>query len=66
LITRFKVEYPFRVIKRQFEHVKVRYRGPSKNSVQLVTLFAPSSPWMARAKLLILGGSIRSELANVA
>jgi IS5 family transposase len=56
LITRFKVEYPFRVIKRQFEHVKVRYRGPSKNSVQLVTLFAPSSPWMARAKLLILGG----------
>jgi len=29
---RAKVEHPFRVIKRQFEHTKVRYRGLKKNT----------------------------------
>ena len=29
---RAKVEHPFRVIKRQFGHVKVRYRGLAKNT----------------------------------
>ncbi|MGG6499510.1 UNVERIFIED_CONTAM: transposase, partial [Bacteroidetes bacterium 56_B9] len=29
---RAKVEHPFRVLKRQFGHVKVRYRGLSKNT----------------------------------
>ena len=37
---RAKVEHPFRLIKRQFGHVKVRYRGLKKNTVQLNTLFA--------------------------
>ncbi len=32
---RAKVEHPFRVIKRQFGHVKVRYRGLRKNTQQL-------------------------------
>lgn len=32
---RAKVEHPFRVIKRQFGHVKVRYRGLAKNTAQL-------------------------------
>ena len=32
---RAKVEHPFRVIKRQFGHVKVRYRGLAKNTSQL-------------------------------
>jgi IS5 family transposase len=32
---RAKVEHPFRVIKRQFGHVKVRYRGLKKNTAQL-------------------------------
>lgn len=47
---RAKVEHPFRVIKRQFGHVKVRYRGLKKNTAQLNTLFALSNLWMARHK----------------
>ena len=49
---RAKVEHPFRVIKRQFGHVKVRYRGLKKNTAQLITLFALSNLWMARGRLL--------------
>lgn len=49
---RAKVEHPFRVIKRQFGHVKVRYRGLKKNTAQLYTLFALSNLWMARRALL--------------
>lgn len=50
--TRAKVEHPFRVIKRQFGHVKVRYRGLVKNTAQLHTLFALSNLWMARGRLM--------------
>jgi IS5 family transposase len=49
---RAKVEHPFRVIKRQFGFVKVRYRGLAKNTAQLHTLFALSNLWMARHRLL--------------
>jgi IS5 family transposase len=49
---RAKVEHPFRVIKRQFGHVKVRYRGLKKNTAQLCTLFALSNLWMVRSKLM--------------
>ena len=49
---RAKVEHPFRVIKRQFGHVKVRYRGLAKNTAQLHTLFALSNLWMVRRQLL--------------
>ena len=49
---RAKVEHPFRVIKRQFGHVKVRYRGLAKNTAQLHTLFALSNLWMARRALM--------------
>lgn len=45
---RAKVEHPFRVIKRQFVHVKVRNQGLAKNTAQLKTLFALSNLWMAR------------------
>jgi IS5 family transposase len=45
---RAKVEHPFRVIKRQFGHVKVRYRGLAKNTAQLHTLFALANLWMVR------------------
>lgn len=48
---RAKVEYPFRVFKRQFGYVKVRYRGLKKNTAQITTLFALSNPWMARHRL---------------
>ena len=49
---RAKVEHPFRVIKRQFGFVKVRYRGLKKNTQQLFTLFALSNLWMVRGKLM--------------
>ena len=52
---RAKVEHPFRVIKRQFGYVKVRFRGLAKNTAQLVTLFALSNLWMARKHLLVAG-----------
>jgi transposase, IS5 family len=48
---RAKVEHPFRVIKRQFGHVKVRYRGLAKNTAQLHTLFALANLWMVRKRL---------------
>lgn len=53
---RAKVEHPFRVIKRQFGFVKVRYRGLKKNTAQLITLFALSNLWMARGKLMVAQG----------
>jgi IS5 family transposase len=56
---RAKVEHPFRVIKRQFGHTKVRYRGLFKNTVQLKTLFALSNLWMARARLMALDEQVR-------
>jgi IS5 family transposase len=56
---RAKVEHPFRVIKRQFGHVKVRYRGLAKNTAQLKTLFALSNLWQARKRLLALYGPVR-------
>jgi len=49
---RAKVEHPFRVIKRQFGHVKVRYRGLAKNTAQLHTLFALANLWQVRRQLL--------------
>jgi hypothetical protein len=52
---RVKVEHPFRVIKRQFRQVKVRYRGLAKNTAQLHTLFALANVWMARHWLCCRG-----------
>ena len=49
---RAKVEHPFRVIKRQFGHVKTRYRGLAKNRAQLFTLFALGNLFLVRRKLL--------------
>jgi IS5 family transposase len=60
---RAKVEHPFRVIKQQFGHVKVRYRGLVKNTAQLKTLFALSNLWMARRKLLVLDEVVRPKAA---
>ncbi len=60
---RAKVEHPFRVIKRQFGHVKVRYRGLKKNIAQLRTLFALSNLWMVRKKLALLDGQVRQQMA---
>ena len=48
---RAKIERPFRVIKRQFGYMKVRYRGLKKNTLQLKMLFALSNLWMVRHTL---------------
>ncbi|MFO1296931.1 MAG: transposase [Rubrivivax sp.] len=63
---RAKVEHVFRVVKRQFGHTKVRYRGLAKNTAQLHTLFALTNLWMARKKLLILDGQVRPQRARTA
>lgn len=49
---RAAVEHPFRVIKRQFGYMKVRYKGLAKNGAQVTTLFALVNLWMARKTLL--------------
>ena len=58
-----KVEHPFRVIKQEFGHVKLRYRGLVKNTAQLKTLFALSNLWLARRKPLALDGVVRPKAA---
>lgn len=47
------VEHPFRVLKRQFGYVKVRYKGLAKNAAQMTTLFALGNLYRARVPLLI-------------
>jgi len=51
-MVRAKVEHPFRVLKRQFGHVKTRYRGLAKNRAQLFTLFALGNLFLVRRRLL--------------
>lgn len=58
---RAKVEHAFRVVKRQFGHTKVRYRGLTKNTAQLHTLFALTNLWLARRQLMALDGQVRPE-----
>ena len=43
-----QAEHPFRVVKRQFGYVKVRFRGLAKNTVPVTTLFTLSNLWMVR------------------
>ena len=54
-MVRAKVEHPFRVIKRQFGHVKTRYRGLAKNRAHLFTLFALGNLFLVRRRLLARG-----------
>ena len=60
---RAKVEHPFRVIKRQFGLLKVRFRGLAKNTAHVITLFALSNLWMARRQLLRMMGRVRRHVA---
>ena len=60
---RAKVEHPFRVIKRQFGLLKVRFRGLRKNTAHLLTLFALSNLWMARRPLMAMMGVVRPNAA---
>src|SRR5271170_3225908 len=61
---RAKVEHPFRVIKRQFGLMKVRFRGLAKNTAHVITLFALSNLWMARRRLLAMAGALRPQVAK--
>ena len=49
---RAEMEHPFRVIRCQFGFTKVRYKGLTKNTAQLVTLFALSNLWMVRRQVM--------------
>lgn len=60
---RAKVEHPFRVIKRQFGLVKVRFKGLAKNTTHVITLFALSNLWMARHQLIEMMGVVRPKAA---
>lgn len=60
---RAKGEHPFRVIKRQFGLMKVRFRGLAKNTAHVVTLFTLSNLWMARKKLMAMMGVVRPKTA---
>lgn len=60
---RARVEHPFRVVKRQFGYVKVRFKGLAKNTAQILTLFALSNLWMARKRLLAMTGELRLKVA---
>ncbi len=51
---RAKVEHPFHIIKNQFGLRKVRYRGLSKNTAQLYTLFAMANLLIAKRRLMAL------------
>lgn len=59
---RAKVEHPFRVIKRQFGLMKLRFRGLAKNTAHVVTLFALSNLWMTRRRLMAMA-SVRPQRA---
>ena len=48
---RGKVEHPFRVVKRQIEYRKARYRGIAKNRLQQFTMFASSNLYTIRQEL---------------
>lgn len=51
-MVRAKVEHPFRVLNRQFGHVKTRCRGLAKNRARLFTLFAPGTLFLVRRRLM--------------
>ena len=49
---RARVEHPFRVIKRQFGYMKVRFKGLMKNTAQVLTLFALANLYLVRKRLM--------------
>ena len=51
------------LIKRRFGLAKVRFKGLTKNSAHVITLFARSNLWMARKKLIAMMGHSRPQTA---
>src|SRR6476661_8669838 len=47
------VEHPFHIVKNRFRHKKLRYRGLSKNTAQLHTLFALANLVIVKKTLLV-------------
>ena len=52
---RAKVEHPFRILKRVFGFVKVRFRGLKKNHDHLCAAFALVNLYMHRKRLSPMG-----------
>lgn len=52
---RCKVEHPFRVIKCQWNHTKLRYKGLKKNESLFTTLCALSNLYLSRKQLMAMG-----------
>ena len=57
---RAKVEHPFHVVKNLFQHRKTRYRGLTKNTAQLFSLFGLANLVLARRWLLNPQGRVAS------
>lgn len=57
------MEHPFRLIKRQFGQMTVRFKGLAKNTAHVVTLFALSNLWMVRQQLIAMAGAVRPKTA---
>ena len=53
---RAKVEHVLRVVKCQFGHRKVRYRGIAKNGAKMLTLLALANLYLARGRLAAAAG----------
>ena len=53
---RARVEHPFHILKNIFRHRKARYRGLTKNTAQLHSLFALVNLFLARRLLLTSAG----------
>ena len=49
---RSRVEYIFRVMKRQFGYTKIRYRGLVKNAAQVFTLIGLTNLYLARRRVM--------------
>jgi IS5 family transposase len=56
------VEHPFRVVKCVFGYVKTRFKGLTKNTTQIVTLFALANLYAVRKHLLSKTGQLRPQL----
>lgn len=52
---RAKVEHPFRIIKEQWGHRKLRYKGLEKNAAQFTTLCALCNIYLCRKQLIATG-----------
>ena len=63
-----KVEHPFRVVKRQFGYRKLRFKGPFKNTAQVLTPFASANSVDGATNFARIGGRgapVRREMGSI-